>query len=122
MPSPPLTGPSDARGRRSSAFVCERHAPIDARGRPALSRSAGYVLSDPRGNLGNYPWPLALDVERAPWLIPRDRTQPSLGFRRARLPYWVAHYQRGIDGVRDNLARRIKGTERHLTEIEISDH
>src|SRR6266513_2462820 len=44
MPSPPSTGPSDARGRRSSAFVRERHAPIDARGRPALSRSAGYVL------------------------------------------------------------------------------
>src|SRR5438046_8363972 len=43
-PSPPSTGPSDARGRRSSAFVRERHAPIDARGRPALSRSAGYVL------------------------------------------------------------------------------
>src|SRR5437667_11403763 len=30
MPSPPSTGPSDARGRRSSAFVRERHAPIDA--------------------------------------------------------------------------------------------
>src|SRR5260370_35937143 len=29
MPSPPLTRPSDARGRRSSAFVRERHAPID---------------------------------------------------------------------------------------------
>src|SRR6516164_3626554 len=29
-PSPPSTGPSDARGRRSSAFVRERHAPIDA--------------------------------------------------------------------------------------------
>src|SRR3954470_3306508 len=28
--SPPSTGPSDARGRRSSAFVRERHAPIDA--------------------------------------------------------------------------------------------
>src|SRR3954452_13337061 len=35
-PSPPSTRPSDARGRRSSAFVRERHAPIDARGRPAL--------------------------------------------------------------------------------------
>jgi hypothetical protein len=43
MPSPPSTRPSDARGRRSSAFVRERHAPIDARGRPALSRSAGCV-------------------------------------------------------------------------------
>jgi hypothetical protein len=41
MPSPPSTRPSDARGRRSSAFVRERHAPIDARSRPALSRSAG---------------------------------------------------------------------------------
>src|SRR5204862_2336040 len=30
MPSPSSTGPSDARGRRSSAFVRERHAPIDA--------------------------------------------------------------------------------------------
>src|SRR6516164_10001550 len=29
-PSPPSTRPSDARGRRSSAFVRERHAPIDA--------------------------------------------------------------------------------------------
>jgi hypothetical protein len=43
MPSPPSTRPSDARGRRSSAFVRERHAPIDARSRPALSRSAGCV-------------------------------------------------------------------------------
>jgi hypothetical protein len=25
MPSPPSTGPSDARGRRSSAFVRERY-------------------------------------------------------------------------------------------------
>ena len=25
-------------------FIRERHAPIDARGQPALSRSAGYVL------------------------------------------------------------------------------
>ena len=39
MPSPPSTRPSDARGRQLSAFVRERHAPIDARGRPALSRS-----------------------------------------------------------------------------------
>src|SRR5262245_24113203 len=30
MPSPPSTRPSDARGRRSSAFVRERHAPIEA--------------------------------------------------------------------------------------------
>src|SRR4030095_4846440 len=44
MPSPPSTRPSDARGRRSSAFVHERHAHIDARG---------------------HQWPLALDVERA---------------------------------------------------------
>src|SRR4051794_28597441 len=29
MPSPPSTRPSDAAGRRSSAFVRERHAPID---------------------------------------------------------------------------------------------
>src|SRR5215469_16600873 len=28
MPSPLSSGPSDARGRRSSAFVHERHAPI----------------------------------------------------------------------------------------------
>src|SRR5436305_2085820 len=48
-PSPPSTGPSGSTGRRSSAFVREPHAPIDARGRPALSRSAGCVLSDPRG-------------------------------------------------------------------------
>src|SRR5262245_17842955 len=31
MPSPPSTRPSDARGRRSFAFVRERHAPIGAR-------------------------------------------------------------------------------------------
>src|SRR5262249_39659115 len=43
MPSQRLTGPSDARGRRLSAFVRERHASIDARGQPALSRSAGCV-------------------------------------------------------------------------------
>jgi hypothetical protein len=43
MPSPPSKRPSDARGRRSSAFVRERHASIDARSRPALSRSAGCV-------------------------------------------------------------------------------
>src|SRR2546429_1936230 len=30
MPSPPSTGPSDARGRRSSAFVRERDAPVTA--------------------------------------------------------------------------------------------
>jgi hypothetical protein len=45
----PRIRPSDAGGRQSSAFVRERHAPIDARSRPALSRSAGYVLSDPPG-------------------------------------------------------------------------
>src|SRR5262244_90566 len=53
-PSPLSIRPSGSAGRRSSAFVREQHAPIDARGRPALSRSAGYAL-----------WPLALDVERA---------------------------------------------------------
>ena len=31
MPSPPSTRPSGSAGRRSSAFVRERHAPIDAR-------------------------------------------------------------------------------------------
>src|SRR5580704_1928435 len=68
-PSPPSTRPSGSTGRRSSAFVRERHAPIDARGRPALSRSAGYVLR-----------PLTLDVERAPYFQQRERkhscTQP----------------------------------------------
>src|SRR6516164_1913485 len=53
-PSPLSIRPSGSAGRRSSAFVREQHAPIDARGRPALPRSAGYAL-----------WPLALDVERA---------------------------------------------------------
>src|SRR5215813_6533643 len=53
-PSPLSIRPSGSAGRRSSAFVRERHAPIDARGRPVLFRSAGYAL-----------WPLALDVERA---------------------------------------------------------
>jgi len=40
-PSPPSTRPSGSTGRRSSAFVRERHAPIDARGRPALLLNAG---------------------------------------------------------------------------------
>src|SRR4051812_26780652 len=31
MPLPPSMRPSDARGRRSSAFAPERHAPVDAR-------------------------------------------------------------------------------------------
>ena len=44
-----------SRGRRSSAFVRERHAPIDARGRPALSRSAGCVLSAPSRATGKLP-------------------------------------------------------------------
>ena len=48
-PSPPSIRPSGSTGRRSSAFVRERHAPIDVRDRPALSRSAGSVLSDPPG-------------------------------------------------------------------------
>src|SRR5215471_3791520 len=43
MPSPPSTRPSDARERRSSAFVRERHASIDARSWPALYTSAGCV-------------------------------------------------------------------------------
>src|SRR5262249_7584660 len=47
MPSPLSIRPSGSAGRRSSAFVRERHAPIGARGRPALSRSAGCVLSAP---------------------------------------------------------------------------
>jgi hypothetical protein len=34
---------------QAAIIVRERHAPIDARGRPALSRSAGCVLSDPPG-------------------------------------------------------------------------
>src|SRR6187431_3828001 len=34
MPWLPSIGPGDARGRRSSAFVRERHAPIDATFRP----------------------------------------------------------------------------------------
>src|SRR5499427_10861167 len=46
-PSPPSTRPSGSAGRRSSAFVRERHASIDARSRPALSRSADCVLSTP---------------------------------------------------------------------------
>ena len=45
--------PSDARGRQSSAVVRERNAPIDARRRQALSRSAGCVLSAlPRATWG----------------------------------------------------------------------
>src|SRR5262249_3787641 len=69
MLSPPSTRPSDARGRRSSAFVRERHAPIDPRARPALSRSAGCVLPDPPGATWETTHgPLALDVERAPSL------------------------------------------------------
>jgi hypothetical protein len=55
MPLPPSTRPSDARGRRSSAFVRERHAPIGASSRPALARSAGCFLS-------------TAATERQPWL------------------------------------------------------
>src|SRR5262245_37245913 len=47
MPSPLSIRTSGSAGRRSSAFVRERHAHIDARGRPALSRSAGCILSTP---------------------------------------------------------------------------
>src|ERR1700757_5151403 len=49
MRSPPSTQQSGLREKRSSAFIRERHAPIDARGRPALSRSTGCVLSAPAG-------------------------------------------------------------------------
>jgi hypothetical protein len=55
MPPPPSTRPSGSRGRRSSAFVRERHAPIDARGQPELSRLAGCVLSARRGQSGKLP-------------------------------------------------------------------
>src|SRR5262249_48623403 len=58
MLSPPSTRPSDAWGRRSSAFVRERHTPIDARSRPAR-RSARRRIS------------VALAIER------RRPTQPS---------------------------------------------
>ena len=39
-PSPHSTRPRGSRGRRSSAFVRERHAPIDARSEPALFKLA----------------------------------------------------------------------------------
>src|SRR5262245_45675884 len=58
-PSPPSTRPSGSTGRRSSAFVRERHAPIDARGRPALSGSVGCVLSDPPG--------ASSEITHGPW-------------------------------------------------------
>ena len=45
MPSPPSIRPSVSAGRRSFAFVRERHAPIDARGRPALSGSAERIVT-----------------------------------------------------------------------------
>src|SRR3954453_3844326 len=60
--SPPSTRLSDARGRRSSAFVRERHAPIDARGRPALDA----VL----------PLARAADVSRDP--APFDRARAAV--------------------------------------------
>ena len=84
-PSPPSTGPSDARGRRSSAFVRERHAPIDARGRPALSRSAGCVLSDPPG---------------ATWETTHG---PGMGCRTSSFPFgpeWERHSCRGRSACR----------------------
>src|SRR6476469_994959 len=43
MPSPPSTQPNGPRERRSSAFIRERHARIDTRGRPALSGSIGCI-------------------------------------------------------------------------------
>src|ERR1700757_4670564 len=55
MPSPPSTGPSDARGRRSSAFVRERHAPIDARGRPATSYGPWHEMSHGLSNAATFP-------------------------------------------------------------------
>jgi len=58
MPSPPSTRPSGSRGRRSSAFVRERHAPIDARSRPALF---GATTASPRLIAGATTEPLSVD-------------------------------------------------------------
>src|SRR6266404_2500239 len=59
-PSPPSTGPSDARERRSSAFVRERHAPIDAAGRrcpdrPATSYGPWHEMSNKLSNAETFP-------------------------------------------------------------------
>src|SRR5204862_534734 len=43
-PSPPSTGPSDARGRRSSAFVRERHAAIEARNLAPLPGDVDFTV------------------------------------------------------------------------------
>src|SRR5918996_4083928 len=71
MPSPPSTLPSDARGRRSSAFVRERHTPIDACGRPASAE-----VADKEPSLGAF-WALALAFNLAAALLAKVR--PWLG-------------------------------------------
>src|SRR5437773_7682523 len=59
-PSPPSTGPSDARGRRSSAFVRERHAPIDAAAgrrcpdRPVTSYGPWHEMSNGLSNAATF--------------------------------------------------------------------
>src|SRR6516162_5082457 len=105
-PSPPSTGPSDARGRRSSAFVRERHAPIDARGRPALSRSAGCVLSDPPG---------------ATWETTHG---PGMGCRTSSFPFgpeWERHSCRGRSAAAGSVLLErpaaLKATELRLTGL-----
>src|SRR6516162_3225595 len=70
MPSPPSTRPSGSAGRRSSAFVRERHAPIDARGRPAAS----YQLR--RGQRGKLP--MAADIFPLPAPFPAKRTEETI--------------------------------------------
>src|SRR3954469_23793841 len=55
MPSPPSRRPSDARARRSSAFVRERHAPIDARGRPVLEAVLPLARARLKRSSGGWP-------------------------------------------------------------------
>jgi hypothetical protein len=61
MPSLLSIRPSESAGRRSSAFVRERYAPIDRRGRVgAVQIGRLRPISPAEGNLGNYPWSLGI--------------------------------------------------------------
>src|SRR5262249_18296772 len=54
MRAAPSTRPRGSRGRRSSAFVCKRHAHIDARSRPRCSSRPAVSCQPqpPRGSHG----------------------------------------------------------------------
>src|SRR5262249_42667332 len=65
-PSPLSTRPSDARGRRSSAFVRERHAPIDATFPPKIQMTEEPIPMKP--------------------IVGRDQAGGAAGMRRVERP------------------------------------